>query len=266
MTALNRRNVMAGMMCALGACAVPPGEAMPISDDPADWLKTTALIDVDHPNIQDASQILTAGRMTDHEKALAIFSFVRDEVRFGFTRGFWDNRASDVMASRVGYCNTKSTLFIALLRAAKIPARQVFVDIDRNVLFGILNPGTPYVDHSYVEVFLDDAWIATDAYIVDARLFRPAQALTRQEKRLLGYGVHATGQMEWDGKSPAFSQFNMLDPRPLSTRHWGLYQDVADFYRRADGVWNRLNPILRAGMGTLASSANRNAERLRELS
>ena len=42
-------------------------------------------------------------------------------------------RASEVLRAKVGYCNTKATLFIALLRAAGVPARQHFVDL-RNVL------------------------------------------------------------------------------------------------------------------------------------
>lgn len=236
-----------------------------MTDDPEAWLEATPHIDVDHPRVQSAAADLTAGLASDREKALAIFAFVRDEVRFGFARGFWDNTASDVLASRVGYCNTKSTLFIALLRAAGVPARPVFVDIHHTVLLGLLNPGTPYVDHSYVEVFLEGVWVPTDAYIVDAALFGPAQARALEENRVLGYGVHATGDLSWDGASPAFSQFNILDPRPISTRTWGVYSDVGDFYRRADRPWNRLNPVLRAGMGALASTANRNADALRRL-
>ncbi|MEM1230617.1 MAG: transglutaminase-like domain-containing protein [Pseudomonadota bacterium] len=209
-------------------------------------------------------EALTAGCATDTEKALALFGFVRQRIRFGFRVGFWDNRASDVLASGVGFCNTKSTLFIALLRGAGIPARQVFVDIHASVLEGLLDPGTPYVDHSYVEVFLSDRWIATDAYIVDDDLFGPAQRRLRREGGLMGYGVHATGTAQWDGEAPAFAQFNMNDPRPISTRCWGPFEDVADFYRRAESPWNRLNPLLRAGMGFFAVGANRKAQRIRE--
>lgn len=233
------------------------------SENPADWTGKTRHININHPQVRAKAAALTHGLRTDCQKALAIFEFVRDEVKFGFTRGFWDNTASDVLVSRVGYCNTKSTLFVALLRAVNIPARQIFVDIDRGVLHGILDPGTPYVDHSYVEVFLNGTWWATDACIVDTNLFVPARARAERENRVLGYGVHASGTNDWDGASAAFSQFNILDPRPISTRNWGAYQDVADFYQRADGTWNRLSPLLRAGMGAFAASANRNAQKLR---
>ncbi|MEM1390115.1 MAG: transglutaminase-like domain-containing protein [Pseudomonadota bacterium] len=238
-------------------------ETVSVTDNPGDWIRGTQYIDKDHLRIQAVALDLSSGHRSDRDKVLAIFQFVRDRIKFGFTRGFWDNKASDVLASRIGYCNTKSTLFVALLRAIDIPARQVFVDIDAQVLYGLVNPGTPYVDHSYVEVYIDGVWVATDAYIVDADLFEPAQVRVRAEGHLMGYGVHATGVMEWDGRSPAFSQFNMLDPRPIGTKHWGVYRDVADFYRRADRSWNRLNPLLRASMGAFSSSINQRADRLR---
>lgn len=238
-------------------------EVFSTSENPQDWTGSTRMIDVDHKRVQKTAAEITAGTGSDVDKALAIFRFVRDDVKFGFTRGFWDNKASDVLASRTGYCNTKSTLFVALLRAAGIPARQVFVDIHVDVLSGIIQPGTPYLDHSYVEVYLNDTWVPTDAYIVDASLFAPAIARVQKESRLLGYGVHAAGQMEWDGRSPAFSQFNLLDDRPISTRTWGVYADVVDFYQRAETPWNRLNPLLRGGFGAFAGAANRRADAIR---
>ena len=234
-----------------------------VTNHPSDWIGGTRYIDKDHLCVQTAALDLSSGQQSDRNKVLAIFQFVRDQVKFGFTRGFWDNKASDVLASRIGYCNTKSTLFVALLRAINIPARQVFVDIDADILHGLLDPGTPYVDHSYVEVYIDGIWVATDSYIVDADLFGPAQRRVQNEGHPMGYGVHATGTLEWDGRSPAFSQFNTLDPRPISTKHWGVYADVGDFYQRADAPWNRLNPLLRVSMGAFSASINQRADRLR---
>ncbi|MEM7292180.1 MAG: transglutaminase-like domain-containing protein [Pseudomonadota bacterium] len=234
-----------------------------LTDSPLDWLGSTPLIDKEHPRVREKAADLARGGKTDRDVALAVFNFVRDEIEFGFARGFWKSKASQVLATGRGYCNTKSTLFIALLRANRIPARQVFVDIHSSVLHGILNPGTPYVDHSYVEVFLEGDWIPTDAYIVDRALFEPAQARVLAENRLMGYGVHGTGTMLWDGKSSAFSQFNLLDPHSISTRRWGLFSDVGDFYRFADDPWNRLNPLFRAAMGAMGNAANKRADAIR---
>lgn len=230
---------------------------------PNQWLQATPYIDKEHPRVAETANRLTQGATNDLAKARATFTFVRDEIKFGFARGFWDAKASDVLASGIGYCNTKSTLFIALLRASGIPARQVFMDIHASVLHGIIDPGTPYVDHSYVEVFLNGSWIATDAYIIDSALFATAQKRTIREDRILGYGVHATGSNHWDGLSMSFSQFNALDPRIISMRDWGVYQDVGDFYQNAERPWNRLNPMMRRAFGAFASGANQRADRLR---
>jgi Transglutaminase-like superfamily len=234
-----------------------------MTHDSAAWLHATRYIDLNHRTVAVLAARLCAGQVDDRAKALSIFDFVRSEIRFGFARGFWDVSASRVLSLGVGYCNTKSTLFVALLRAAGVPARQVFVDIHASILHGILTPGTEYVDHSYVEIFLSGAWVATDAYIVDPALFAAAQRRVQSENRLMGYGVHATASNVWDARTAAFSQFNILDPRPISSRRWGVYEDVGDFYARAENTWNKLNPVLRFAMGAIAADANLKADTLR---
>ncbi|MDX2234774.1 MAG: transglutaminase family protein [Hyphomonadaceae bacterium] len=253
---MNRRTMIAGVAAALAAA---PASA----DAPEAFLSPTRHINSGHRAICAVVADCCAGARTDADKARALFAFVRDEILFGFGPGFWDQKATDVLAQRRGYCNTKSTLFAALLRAAGVPARQVFVDIHVSVLHGIVDPGTPYVDHSYVEVFLNGAWRPTDAYIADPALFAAAQKRLAAEGRLMGYGVHATGANTWDGETPSFAQYNILDPRPIGARTHGVYADVGDFYARAEGVHNRLNPPLRAAFGVLAAGANRNAARVR---
>ncbi len=228
-----------------------------------DFLLPTRHIDSDHPAVISAMRTAVGAAVDPREKAIKVFAFVR-AIPFGFASGFWDNKASDVLRAGRGYCNTKSTLFIALLRAAGIAARQQFVEIDAAVLHGILDPGTAMVDHSYVEVLLDGRWVATDAYIVDPPLFAAAQRRLSAENRLLGYSSHATGSNDWDGVSPSFSQYNMLDPRPIGTKRWGVFADVGDFYARVPDTHNRLNPILRAGVGLLTGSANNRASVLRQ--
>lgn len=256
---MTRRTALASGLAMLTAVPARAG----ISDAPEAWRAPTRYIDTEHPAVATTATRLTASLPDDTAKAQAIFRHVRDTVAFGFGCGFWDVRASDVLAMGKGYCNTKSTLFVALLRAAGIPARQVFVDIHSSVLGGILDPGTAYVDHSYAEVWLDGEWRATDAYIVDTPLFTAGQARTGAEGRLMGYGVHSTGHRTWDGRNPSFSQFNILDPRPIHTRVWGVFGDVGDLYTHAPGALNRLNPILRAGMGAFAAGANQRADSLR---
>lgn len=189
---LTRRKLMTGTVAILGANMISTPMAF-ANDAPDQWLDETPYINFGHRLVSETALSIAKDKSNPMDKAHAIFRFVRDEIAFGFARGFWDNSASAVLKSRVGYCNTKSTLFVALLRASGIPARQVFVDIHASVLDGIIDPGTPYVDHSYVEVWLNGSWVANDAYIVDRALFEPAQTKVKSERRLMGYGVHQTG-------------------------------------------------------------------------
>lgn len=205
---------------------------------------------------------LVHGRHTPRERAMAIHDYVRDEVRFGFTPQFYAMSAADVLTAGIGYCNTKATLFIALLRAAGIEARQQFVDLDAALLRGLLDLRTPFVDHSYTEVLLEGAWVPTDSYIVDKLLFRAAQATLRVEGQRFGYGVRVDGRSEWDGRAPSFAQFVPDDPG-CSRHHWGVFPDVTAFYESTSSCWNRRDEVMRVVFPLAALTANQTADALR---
>jgi transglutaminase-like putative cysteine protease len=250
---MTRRDLLAGT----GALLVAPARAA------SQWLQATRHIDYMHPEVQRTAATLIEGLAGETQRAIAIHAFVRDRIRFGFSAGFWDMPASRVLKVGVGYCNTKSTLFVALLRACAIPARQRFMDIDAAILSGLIDPGTPFVDHSTVEVFLSGEWVQTDSYIVDRPLLRAATARLDKEGKVFGYGAHRLGSDVWNGSAGSYAQYNRLSADRLGTREWGHYADVAAFYDRADGTWNRLNPLVRAGFGMAARGANARAEQLR---
>ncbi|KAJ0390322.1 hypothetical protein ATCC90586_011542 [Pythium insidiosum] len=139
------------------------------------------------------------------------------------------------MSEGRGFCNTQSTLFTALLRAAGIPARIHFVTIDAEILHGLNIPG-PYVDHSFTEVFLDGRWVATDSYIADSSFFHNGLKRLEREGREMGYGLHRRGTIAWDGSTDAFSQYLHSVERPISSRDFGVFADYKDFYARCDGT------------------------------
>ena len=87
----------------------------------------------------------------------SIYNFVRDEILFGYNID--DNiAASKVLADGYGQCNTKGTLFMALLRACNIPCRVHGFTIDKKLqkgaMTGLVYKNAPNnVFHSWGEVY-----------------------------------------------------------------------------------------------------------------
>jgi Transglutaminase-like superfamily len=237
---------------------------MPEYSDTAPFSIATPYIDTGHPAIISAAEHATAGAHTDIERAVRLHDLVRD-IPFGWAPAFDEQTASEALACGIGFCNTKATLFVALLRAAGIPARIHFVSISRRTLRGLITPPQAYVDHSYTEVLLDGRWVATDSYNVDAPVHRTAIARLRAENAQLGYGVHINGTCEWNGRSDRFSQFLDDGSVPdLSDADFGIHADIGAFY--ASGVGrNRPNAVARLAIRLLIIGANRRVRRLRNL-
>jgi hypothetical protein len=200
------------------------------------WLLGTPRIDCAAPEIQAAVASLAGPPRDERAMAVRIHDFVRDQIRFGWSLRFDRQTASEVLRARRGYCNTKSGLFMALLRAAEIPARLHCVAINRDILRGLVRPPTSYVDHTYVEVRLEGIWHSTDSYIVDRALFTAAQRRLRREGAELGYGVHCQSTLDWDGRKDAFAQF-VPSAGKVAVRgaDFGVYDDLDAFYASGKG-------------------------------
>jgi hypothetical protein len=233
-----------------------------VVDATTPFLTATPYINTGHAEVLAAAQRATTGARNEIERAIRLHDLVRD-IPFGWAPAFDEQTASDVLACDIGFCNTKSTLFVALLRATGIPARIHFVSINRRSLRGLITPPSAYVDHSYTEVLLDGRWVATDSYNVDPALHRAAIYKLRVENARIGYGVHINGTCVWDGRSDCFSQFvNDDSVADLTDADFGIHADIGAFY--ASGVGrNRPNPISRLAIRLLIIGANRRVRRLR---
>ena len=103
------------------------------------YLKPTYFLDADTDVVRDLAGTITAGKESDIEKAVALFYWVRDEIRYdvySLSEDPADYRASAVLEKRVGWCVTKAVLLAALARAVGIPSRLHFADI-RNHQIGL---------------------------------------------------------------------------------------------------------------------------------
>ena len=258
---MNRRTFAGSVFATLPA--IPSPSVFAMNSETGDFTSASRYIDSEHPIVRTAVDAVTSGSRSSVERAIRIHDFVRDRVLFGWSAGFYDQSASEVLQHKVGYCNTKSTLFVAMLRAAAIPARQHFVDIHASILAPFTDPGTPYVDHSFTEVLLDGEWQSVDSYIVDKPLFLRAKRRLERESRLLGYGVHVDGTCDWNGMTDSFAQFVKTGRySKLSTIDYGIFEDVGAFYASGNGV-NKFNALIRLAFGLVARSANQRIESLR---
>lgn len=203
-------------------------------------LGATAFIETTHPRIAALSKEISQSAGGDRAAAVLLHDWVRDQIAFGISPGFYETTATEVLNAKVGYCNTKVTLFSALLRARGIPTRMRMMDLSAQVLQGLFDPGTPYVDHAVTEVFLEGQWIAVDSYVVDKPLAMVAAKKLFTGSSKAGFGVHVDGKSEWDARSNNFIQ--CVDNQSISgyvLKDHGLFADVADFYAKAPAPRNR---------------------------
>lgn len=83
---------------------------------------------------------------TEFGRIKSIYNFVRDEILFGYNSGD-ELPASKVLSDGFGQCNTKGTLFMALLRSCSVPCRIHGFTIDKKpqkgAMTGIVYAGAP---------------------------------------------------------------------------------------------------------------------------
>lgn len=74
------------------------------------------------PQIQSLILARNWKQLDDFHKIKEIYDFVRNEIKFGYNAN--DSvTATQVLKDGYGQCNTKGTLFMALLRGVGIPCR-----------------------------------------------------------------------------------------------------------------------------------------------
>lgn len=135
------------------------------------YIEETKMLDFSHKSIQALIISRDWRNLNEFGRIKAIYNFVRDEIKFGY------NVSDKISASKVlkdgyGQCNTKGTLFMALLRSVGIPCRVHGFTIDKELqkgaMTGIVYRNAPEnVFHSWVEVCYQDKWYNLEAFILD---------------------------------------------------------------------------------------------------
>ena len=135
------------------------------------YLEQTRMLDYADTSIQDLIRNKGWKELPEFERIGAIYNFVKDDILFGYNED--DSLpASLVLKDGYGQCNTKGTLFMALLRACAIPCRVHAFTIDKKMQHGAMT-GFVYrnapdnIFHSWVEVLYEGRWYNLEGLILD---------------------------------------------------------------------------------------------------
>lgn len=131
-----------------------------------DALKCTKVIDCDARTVKEKCRSITEGLQSDRERAIALFYFVRDEIRhnpYAPTLALEEFKASATLDRGNGFCQHKAVLLVALARAAGIPARLGFVDVRDHLLSdkfrAMIGGDNLLIQHGYAELRLGGKWV-----------------------------------------------------------------------------------------------------------
>jgi transglutaminase-like putative cysteine protease len=148
-----------------------------------EYLKSTEIIDWQHPAVFKLAQELSAGGQgTVFVFAQRCFEWVRDEVRhsYDFQLNPVTCCASEVLENRTGFCYAKSHLLAALLRANGIPAGLCYQRLHME--------GEEFCLHGLNAIYLPEhGWYRVDARGnktgVNAQFVPPEERLAFQIER-----------------------------------------------------------------------------------
>jgi len=117
-------------------------------------LESDDAIDADHEAIRAVSRSVTRSARSDSEKVRRLVRWVYSNMSYQISN---TPRASDVLAVKIGDCTEYTQLFLALARAATIPARRViglaYTEYRGRPAFGY---------HAWAEVAIDGRWVPVD--------------------------------------------------------------------------------------------------------
>lgn len=196
------------------------------------FLQSTRLLNFE----QDSVKKLVTDRhwltMTEHEKILAVYNFVKDEIKFGYNLSD-DLTASEVLKDGYGQCNTKTTLFMALLRSAGVPCRFHGFTIHKELQKGLVN-GLAYflapkeIIHSWAEVLYNGSWVELEGLILDeAYLTGLKSKFDNRRGSFCGYGLDVK---EIENIPNEWQRCNTYIQKEGIVRDFGVFSSPDEFY------------------------------------
>lgn len=227
------------------------------------YLQETKMLNFHHPSIQRLLKERKWGKEDDFVKIQKIYHFVRDEIKFGYNR---DDTipASEVLKDGYGQCNTKGTLFMALLRAVGIPCRIHGFTIDKRLQKGAMTGLIYYlapqnIVHSWVEVQYKGHWYNIEGFILDIQYLKKLQEKFSDCKTsFCGYGVATDNfqnpQIDWNGNDTYIQKEGI-------NNDLGVFNSPDEFFAKYQ---QRLSPLKKWFYQNIGRKLmNRNVEKIR---
>ncbi len=162
------------------------------------YLQTTEFLDFNKKNVKNAALEITKYLSTEKEKGIALFYWVRDEIKYNMASYYMlksNFKASVTLRRGYGFCVSKAVLLCAFARSVDIPARVHMADIINHLIpqkvIDYLGMKIFY-HHGYSELYLEGKWV------------KVTPAFDKQTSLRAGYPI-----VEFDGENDAIlASFN----------------------------------------------------------
>ncbi|MGI6205636.1 MAG: transglutaminase-like domain-containing protein [Anaerovoracaceae bacterium] len=226
-------------------------------------LQETTLLDYSDKTIASLISKRAWRNEGNFERLNRIYLFVRDEILFGYNKD--DNiTASAVLRDGYGQCNTKSTLFMALLRAVGIPCRihgfMIDKELQKGAMTGIVYRNAPdRILHSWVEVCLDGTWYNLEGIILDkSYLDGLHRKFPDRNGRFSGYGVAVN---DFDHPEIDFNRNNTYIQKEGITEDLGIFNSPDELFAQYHQDLTPVRSLLYQNLGR--HLMNRNIRKIR---
>ncbi len=134
-------------------------------EDLTNYLQPTEFLDFDKKRVSDKAFEIIEGLKTDKEKAIALFYWVRDEIRYMMSAFYMiksNFKASVTLRRGYGFCVSKAVLLSSFARAVGIPAKVHLADIRNNKVpqqtIDLLGTNI-FLYHGYSEIYINNKWV-----------------------------------------------------------------------------------------------------------
>ena len=134
-------------------------------EDLTNYLQPTEFLDFDKKRVSDKAFEIIEGLKSDKEKAIALFYWVRDEIRYMMSAFYMiksNFKASVTLRRGYGFCVSKAVLLSSFARAVGIPAQVHLADIRNNMVpqetIDLLGTNQ-FLYHGYSEFYLNNKWV-----------------------------------------------------------------------------------------------------------